>query len=431
MTKSRRLTTSLAMLLISALLLSTASYAWFAMNTQTNVEGLEVEAYTDSLFLEISTTGADDSYSTAVKYDPIESAHLRLVTASLFGNYQLATISATPASGNYDEGTTYYEQVTGKFGTADYVKVDGLSTASSTADCIVNPVFELQVTNAKVSGDYYAFDAATNTYTKQTLNQASAYGLWEITSSANNTGLYDGASRYYKETNGVLADITNSLVAASDVSGYYTVAATPCDLTAKAVGTQDYYLVNSNGYAYVGPIVNDTVLGEYLFWGKAYSTDPANVQGTNPLTILDPASNTDAISNYYLTKTVYLRQAEGTNNAENLVINVDIGGASNPLSGAIRVLFVATTTADATSPKRISYAIYDPNSQNANGMTYSNGENLFGTILGDENETITVDMYIYFDGTDEVAKNASVVDAVLNGQTIDIQFSIDEHDYNN
>lgn len=430
MTKSRKITVSLAMLLISALLLSTASYAWFAMNTQTSVDGLEVEAYTDSLFLEISTTGADDSYSTAVKYDPIESAHLRLVTASLFGGYQLAIVSATEATGEYDSQVTYYERVASKYlNKFDYVKVDGLSVASSTADCIVNPVFELQVTNAKVSGDYYAFDAATNTYTKKTISDASAYGLWEITSSDTNTGSYDGRSRYYKETNGVLADITNSLVAASDVSDYYTLAVTSCDLASEADGTKDYFLVNSNGYAYVGPIVNKTILGEYLFWGKAYSTDPANVQETNPLTILDPASTSDEISNYYLTKTVYLRQAEGTNNAENLVINVDIGGASNPLSDAIRVLFVATTTADATSPKRISYAIYDPTSQNANGMTYSNGQNLFGTILGDENETITVDMYIYFDGTDEVAKNASVVDAILNGQTIDIQFSIDELNY--
>ena len=55
---TRKLIPAFIMLLVSAVLMSTASFAWFAMNTTVEATGMEVEAKADSIFLEIS--GAQD-----------------------------------------------------------------------------------------------------------------------------------------------------------------------------------------------------------------------------------------------------------------------------------------------------------------------------------------------------------------------------------
>ena len=68
-------------------------------------------------------------------------------------------------------------------------------------------------------------------------------------------------------------------------------------------------------------------------------------------------------------------------------------------------------------------------------MVHNNGvdtnENLFNKVLGNGDETITVQVYIYFDGTDAVSMNSTLAGGTLNGQTVDIEFAIDNHDYNN
>ena len=62
--RTNKIFAAVAALLVSAIMLSTASYAWFAMNTRSTAEGLTVEAYTDSNFLEISQTDEDSKYKT-------------------------------------------------------------------------------------------------------------------------------------------------------------------------------------------------------------------------------------------------------------------------------------------------------------------------------------------------------------------------------
>ena len=75
--KTKRLIFALSLLLISATILGTASFAWFSMNTEVAVDGIEVEAYSDALFLEISTDGSD--YDTSVTLENAKKT-LRVVT---------------------------------------------------------------------------------------------------------------------------------------------------------------------------------------------------------------------------------------------------------------------------------------------------------------------------------------------------------------
>lgn len=430
MIKTKRLTVAVAMILLSAVLLATASYAWFTMNTQTTTDGLDVEAYTDSLFLEISQTGADDEYDVKTTFTSGNSADLRLVTASLFKTNSFATIVATPGT-TYLPANTYYRQLPSEDGAGvNYFKVDAatLSEASPTAGMYKNPVFNLVTTNAVVTGTYYDYEAATDSYKKVEITAASAYGHYALGSVAEDgAAVYEGTGVYYKaDASGNLVQVKD-LKAASDVTGYYTIVATTVDGTTEAVAATDYYLVSAAGeYSFIGEVPEGQILNEYLFWGRSYSTVYNEVQATNTLRVVD---KTTANGTYYLTKTLYLRCGEGTINASHLKVDeVIVGGATNVLSDSIRVLFVATSTADAASPKRISACLYDAG---ANTYTYSNGSTcFFDTVLGNEKETITVDVYVYFDGTDEIAHNTQMATGTLNSQNIEIKFGIDEHDYN-
>ena len=63
----KKLIPAIAMLLISIVLLSTASFAWFSMNTTVTVTGMEIKAKTDNTYLLISTSvsGADEAAEAA------------------------------------------------------------------------------------------------------------------------------------------------------------------------------------------------------------------------------------------------------------------------------------------------------------------------------------------------------------------------------
>ena len=57
MKKMRKLLPALAMLLISAVMMSTASFAWFAMNTNVTATGMDVSAKSNDTFLQIKPKG--------------------------------------------------------------------------------------------------------------------------------------------------------------------------------------------------------------------------------------------------------------------------------------------------------------------------------------------------------------------------------------
>ena len=415
------------MLLVSAVMLGTASFAWFGMNTSSNADGLTVEAYTDSNFLQISKDGT--TYNTDINYTTDNTGLLRLVTNKRFDASEMFTLVATAASGEYagaDKDTkAYYKAVKADTG-INYIYANGeLEAPSSTAGYFKNVTFTLVVSDAKVSGDYYKL--VKNEYTKVTLTDASAKGYYKASvSPAEASGsVYDGQSTYYAMdlSTGTFTKVSN-LHLGTDLSNYYTVEATAVTVTDTQVGSGAiyYYLKNGNDYSYVGAISNEQIVKNYIYWGRAYSNDPAAVQENNTLNIIDKA---DA-GEYYLQQKLFLRQAKGTNHATNLKIeDIKVGGATNTLHPALRVLLVATSSSD---PNNIVTVLYDAGEDTYNGQR--DGAVLFETLLGNEAETIEVDVYVYFDGTDEIAFNTTMDGAVLNGQSIELEFTIDELPYN-
>ena len=444
MTKTKRITAAIAMLLVSATLLATASYAWFAMNTQTSADGFEVEAYTDSLYLEISQDD-DTGYGVETTFADAKQ-DLRLVTASLFKNYNFRTLTASSASGIYEGTGNYYRPITSANGGTNYIYANAdLVPASSVDGYYMNPEFEVVNTHEVVTGTYYVYDKANNTYTAVEITDADAYGKLNL-KSGTATGTYTAANAtaedvfYKNDGNGNLVQATD-LKAASPLDGYVTLSnINTIQVTDEAVADTSYYIVSENGdYSYigtaketpsaVGEFAKGTLLGEYLFWGSAYSTEFDEAQPDKTLNMLGD----NVYSEYVLTKTLYLRCATGTNNASNLKVDeIVVSGAKNALSDALRVLIVATSSADVNSPKRISSCLYDAGTDK---YYYSNDDgtgngNLFDTVLGNEKELITVQVYIYFDGTDEVSTNSTVAQGTLNAQSIEIKFGINELDYN-
>ena len=64
MKKMRRMIPALCMLLVSAIMLSTASYAWFTMNEAVTATGMQVTAKAGDIFLEIKGTTDCETWKT-------------------------------------------------------------------------------------------------------------------------------------------------------------------------------------------------------------------------------------------------------------------------------------------------------------------------------------------------------------------------------
>ena len=61
----RKLIPAVAMILVSAIMLSTSSFAWFSMNTEVKATGMKVQAKAQEIFLQISNTSNNYKGTTA------------------------------------------------------------------------------------------------------------------------------------------------------------------------------------------------------------------------------------------------------------------------------------------------------------------------------------------------------------------------------
>ena len=78
----KKLVPALIMLLISAILMATSTYAWFSMNTTVTAENMEITATSNNPYLVISETenGTYDTDASSMILTPAASSALQLVT---------------------------------------------------------------------------------------------------------------------------------------------------------------------------------------------------------------------------------------------------------------------------------------------------------------------------------------------------------------
>ena len=338
------------LVVVLAVLTSTASYAWLAMNVSSRVRGIEVEAISDSIFLQISAY----------------------------------------------EGEGYGKDVS--FGRVTY----SLSNDESELSLIT-------------CGRLPESGAARILATEITAKNANAF----------TGGKYNGSGRYYKAVESDITnedfsyiDITATLKIGDRLVGYYSIAEGNSYTESNTVDYCYYYKdVRANGvvdYVCIGIIPVGEKLANRLFWGYAYSDNLNETQADNTLNIV---SLDFPPKEYALKNTVFLRCAEETGDAKNLrVDSVKVDGLRNYLTGAIRIMFVAHF--DNGETKTLFYS-------------HRNPESFDGIILsqmrGNEMETVEVDIYVYFDGTD---KSAYKQEGLLTRNDINVIFTVDDHSYN-
>jgi hypothetical protein len=339
------------LVVVLAALTATASYAWLAMNTSSRISGVEVEAETDSVYLEISVD-SNDGYDKTVSFDRVSYFNEK-------GERELSFI------------------------TYGYLPSQGAMRIAPTL-----------------------------------ITKANA----DIISSG---GVYNGSGRYYKAVksdmtggNHTYIDITSSLSIGQSLldfyhierGGYFTVSNTY---------DYNYYCENvkENGdvdYICIGKIPKGEKLSRRIYWGYARSDELDDAQVTNTLNIVSLDLPPEE---YALHNTVYLRCAENTLDAKDLMIeSVNVRGYKNYLTNAIRVMFVATRENGETVTLFYSHR----NPEALNGV-------LFEEIYGDKKEVVKVDIYIFFDGRDPSSYKQ---DGFLTPNFVNVKFSISDHVYN-
>lgn len=423
MKQNKKLLFSLVMLLVSAIMLSTASFAWFSMNTDVKVEGIEFEAYSDSLFLEISDA-VDGTYGDYVDVSSSPKA-IRPSSIAYLTDDGAWSAEFEAATGDYDPEVTYYARVSkaltnDSFSNPDFIVVETLREASLVEDYYMNPEFVLVSTTRTPENGVTYYEKQGNAYVPVT--KTDVYGLYTLTEPSNyecqDDERFVSGNVYYSLKDGVYAPV-GGLKAASSVEGYYTLKES--DRVTVSTGG-DYYVLNNRGdYISIGTVEEDVKLDStYRYTYTAYSDTLNLSQGDNLDAVIDESIYTVDNIPYYLYDTVYLRMANGANNGDNIkVSNVEISG-SDSLDNAIRVLLVAKN-----GMGEVSRAIY--NHRDGTIEHIDDDGRLFSTILGDEEEIIEVEIFVYYDGSDDdVVTNRSVV---LTGHVIKCTFSIDVPEY--
>ena len=107
MKKMRRLIPAIAMLLVSAVMLSTASFAWFTISTEAEVTGMSVAATASSSLL---ITDATDKFTSAVGTVDISSQNstTKLVPATHEDNYGDNNLKAVANAASVNPSTGEY-----------------------------------------------------------------------------------------------------------------------------------------------------------------------------------------------------------------------------------------------------------------------------------------------------------------------------------
>lgn len=425
-TKSKRLIFAICLLLVSATILGTASYAWFSMNTEVTVDGIEVEAYSDSLFLEVSQNETSD-FATSTTFEN-DKAYLRLAKHGFVATAYTLTATLVSTDTYYDGETVYYEKVEYADSNLKYVVATGLDTASSLVGLYKAANF------VRIDNQDAVADTATTYYEKigtkyakiskaQGEETVGCYTLTDI--DPETTGTYDGTGSYYKlAENGTDYYLVSNLSRGTNVKDkYYTlssITAISTDTTADNNVTEftgNAYVKSGNDYSLLGNFT-DANIKNLLYFGRTYANDVNDVEGNKngTLSIIKEAN----LDDYRLMNTVYLRNAVNTNDSRNLRANFNITGES-VVKSSLTVLLVVTDG----SGKLVNTVTY-----NNGTTTYGSGDTIINLLKGNTAETLTVDIYVYFDGSNADVNNQTDGVLELSGHGVEIEFTIDKPDYN-
>lgn len=152
------------LVVVLAVLTSTASYAWLAMNVSSRVRGIEVEAISDSIFLEISAYegegyGKDVSFGRVMYSLSNDESELSLVTCGRLPEYGAVRVEAVRIStGKYDGTGKYYMAVRSDIAERDISYID-ITSNLKTGDSLIGYYIVMEGRSYTESNtiDYYYY----------------------------------------------------------------------------------------------------------------------------------------------------------------------------------------------------------------------------------------------------------------------------------
>lgn len=291
----RKLAAATAMLTISALMLSSATYAWFTMNKEVSVTGMEVKAHSEEGLLinevKLATSNTWDNLATA-NTTPTEIA-LRPASTQNFTKWWHANsmVSADEAGVGADSTNTveissgvYYKEVTaGATGITDQVLVgDEDSTATGV--------------NGQATGNTMA---ETHVYYDHASFGDSAKATYD-----NGEGYYIKYTYYLKSSGEGTLTINNfqAMVTATKKNAAGTTDSTELDkalrvgveyqgqkmIFAPVSGADASYQVTTNAGGTAGDVVNYTTSTSYVQINKIGDADATPVTVPSVTTDGDP-----------------------------------------------------------------------------------------------------------------------------------------------
>ena len=204
----KKLIPALALLLVSAVLLATSSFAWFSMNKEVTVTGMTVTTKVDSnLFVTASTAGTSKSADSA------------------FGSYaDQVVVGKLQPSSSIDAVTFYHTSNADAIGRKEsgvYNLVTG-NTIASEYQAYVDYVVELKAVNTEAATSYIKINTLNLTYNNAAITTEKAYRVGIFVQAQNGENAY--------AAQGATADAIYRMTGAT----YFTN-----DPTDKAVTTDD------------------------------------------------------------------------------------------------------------------------------------------------------------------------------------------------
>ena len=246
MKSTRKIIPALVMLLVSAIMLTTASYAWLASSRTVTAGNMTVQANMDVVYMQISNSkGNDATWGNSANALAAESGELELVNAYVSeGQVKWQTaVGATPGASGKEGSYSPVETIDGTYALINtfYVKMSDesnkelknltINTVNVTGDPIVTGSFDeaLRVlVIAKNAEDevlgYQCWDLGTRTFLDESEfdGTASLTGETKIANAQNNASkiitlevyiYYDGEDTYAFTNN--LASATEKNISVS------------------------------------------------------------------------------------------------------------------------------------------------------------------------------------------------------------------------
>ena len=237
-------------------------------------------------------------------------------------------------------------------------------------------------------------------------------------------GTFSGVGRLHASRNSDISttadsfeDVTATLTPGDSVLGFYLIRSGNYYTTSQGEDQNYYYkherVGGSVDYVCVGSFAEGEILSGRRYWGYAIADTEQSAEEDKMLNVVSIDLPKDG---YALKKQVYLRAAGGSLDLRDLKVDsIKVKGLRNYLTDAMQIMFVARSSFGGED----IVFFYDHGSPEL-----FHGE-LFDYMLGDRAETISVDIYIFFDGTHT---NAYSENSVMSNHSVEICFTVDNQD---